>query len=64
MLKWLRLVVDVKRHLIIFRAKLFSEGVMLVVSVFVASILIETNVLPEVVALEDPMVRNHPIIGW
>jgi hypothetical protein len=34
------------------------------VSEFVSSILVVTNVMPEVVALEDPMVRNHPIVGW
>ena len=37
---------------------------MLVVSEFVSSILVETNVLPEVVALKGPMVQNHPIVGW
>ncbi len=37
---------------------------MLVIPVFVSSILIESNVMPEVVALEDPVVRNHPIVGW
>jgi hypothetical protein len=37
---------------------------MLVVSVFVSSVFVETNVIPEVIALEDPMMRNHPIVGW
>lgn len=63
MLQRLAPVVRIKGHLVVLRTKLFGVVEVRGVTERLTGVAIETDVMPEVVALEDPVMLNHPVVG-
>ena len=57
-------VISVERWRVVLGAELFGVFEVLITAEFFASILVEADVIPEVVALENPVVLHHPPVGF
>ena len=57
-------VISVERWRVVLCAELFGVFEVFIAAEFFASILVEADVIPEVVALENTVVLHHPPVGF